>query len=219
MFGELLSRFVPANLGTLAYVAKLSNHAGVAVIAQLLDRFFFLLLTLLVSVLSLLGAGHGLLALIASGALLCVLLLAHALYRGVIRWDPLGAGHREAIERVLQSRKEWAGAYVLASTLSLALTVVLFGLLVVACAGDLHAFEIVAAVALVTIGAAAPITVNGIGIREWVFVVLLKETLPSDEAVVTLAAMTYVVGFASALIGVVAWLLSGRKVGSGDAER
>jgi hypothetical protein len=219
MFGELLSRFVPANLGTVAYVAKLSQRASVAVIAQFLDRVFFLLLTLLVAVLTLLAAGHGLFALVASGALLGVLLLTIGLYRGALHWAPLGQGHREAIESVLRGRKEWGPPYVLASSSSLALTAVLFELLVAACGGTVHVFEGLAAVALVTIGVAVPLTVNGIGIREWVFVVLLKETLPSNEAVVTLAGVTYLVGFASALIGVAAWALSGQKVQSGDAKR
>lgn len=218
MFGELLSRFIPGNLGTIAYVAKLSNQLGVALVAQLLDRVLFLALTMLVAALSLLGAGHLPWALIVFGAWVSGVLLAGVLYFGAHRWSPLSVSQRGTIERVFRSRNRWARDYVVAAALSLGSTAVLFGLLVVACDGILRFFPILAAVTLVTIGAALPITINGVGIREWVFVALLDGTLPSKEVLVTLAAITYVVGFASAAVGVVTWMLLGNDIESGGAQ-
>jgi hypothetical protein len=218
MFGEMLSRFVPGNLGTIAYVAKLSQRAGDAFIAQVLDRVLFLVLILLAAAISLAVAGHSLLGLAALGALAGVVLVAALLYKGVVRWFPLDPAHRGTLERLLQRRRHWQRAYALACVSSLALMTLLFWLLVVACGGKIDVFESLAAVSLVTIGAALPFSINGIGIREWVFMALLRDNFPSQEAVVTLAATTYGLGFASALLGVATWALLRQKSTQVDAE-
>jgi uncharacterized membrane protein YbhN (UPF0104 family) len=218
MFGEMLSRFVPGNLGTVAYVAKLSSRLGEAFIAQLLDRVLFLALTLLVAAPSLAWTGHGFLALLSGAALIALSVLAYVSYHGLVRWVPLSASHRGTIERVLASREDWGRSYLLASGSSLALMTALFGLLVMACGGRIDVIESAAAVTLVTIGTALPFTVNGIGVREWVFVALLKDDLPTEESVVTLAATTYLVGLVSALVGVLTWALMSRKGTAAGAE-
>ncbi|MEY4545878.1 MAG: Lysylphosphatidylglycerol synthase region [Pseudomonadota bacterium] len=211
MFGEMLSRFVPGNLGTIAYVTQLSPRAGDALIAQVLDRVLFLVVILLAAALSLALADHPLLGLLALGALVAVVLLAVLFYKGVVHWAPLGPAPRDAIERMLQRRSHWGRPYGFACVLSIALMTLLFWLLVVACGGSIDVFESLAAVTLVTIGAALPFSINGIGIREWVFVALLRDNFASKEALVTLAAMTYLVGFASALAGVGTWALLRQK--------
>lgn len=218
MFGEMLSRFVPGNLGTLAYVAKISNHAGDALIAQLLDRVLFLLVLLLAAAASLALTGHALLGAAAAGAFVTVIVGARLIYAGVLRWVPLRLEQRNSLQRMLQRSSRWRAPFALACVLSLLLMTLLFWLLVVACGGFVGLFESVAAVTLVTIGAALPFSINGIGIREWVFLALLADRLPSKETVVLLAAMTYLVGFASALVGVVTWALMRQKSKPADAQ-
>jgi uncharacterized membrane protein YbhN (UPF0104 family) len=218
MFGEMLSRFVPGNLGTIAYVIQLSNRAGDALIAQVLDRVLFLVLTLLAAGVSLVLAGHALLGLLAGCALLSVIVAARLAYGGLLQWTPMTSAHRSTVQRMLRRKREWAGAFVLASALALGLMTLLFWLLVVACGGHIGPPESVAAVTLVTIGAALPFSINGIGIREWVFVALLADNFPAKEALVTLAGMTYLLGFASALMGLVTWALMRQKAKPADAQ-
>jgi hypothetical protein len=178
----------------------------------------FQLFLLLAAAGSLVLAGHPRLGLLATGAFLCALVGAALVYTGVLRWVPLTLAQRSSLERMLQRSAHWRAPFALACSLSLALMTLLFWLLVVACGAFVGLFESVAAVTLVTIGAALPFSINGIGIREWVFVALLAERLPAKETVVTLAAITYLVGFASALVGVVTWALMGQKTKPADAQ-
>lgn len=218
MFGEVLSRFVPGNLGTIAYVTKLSNSAGDALIAQVLDRVLFLVATLLAAALSLVLAGHALLGLLAGGALASVIVAARLAYGGLLQWVPMTSLHRGAVQRMLRRKTDWGGRFVLASAMALGLMTLLFTLLVVACGGQIGPSESLAAVTLVTIGTALPFSINGIGIREWVFVALLADNFPAKEALVTLAAMTYLLGFVSALVGLVTWALMRQKAKPADAQ-
>lgn len=207
IFGELLSRFIPGNLGTVALVASIAANRVEATILQLLEKVLFLTVVLFIAAVALGFAGYYAGAACSFAAFVGVALgleLAKTKHVREAKWLP------KVLRLPLEAACELPslfGAYLALSLVSMAAMTVLFWLLGFACGGQLGLAESVAVVALTTIATAVPITINGAGIREWVFFTFVSDNLPSPEAVVTLALLTYLVGLIFAAFGAGIWAI------------
>lgn len=198
LYVQALCQLTPAQMGeaALPYVASRGRYQPGEIAAALLVQRFAALLIVVVA--ALLGAGRwasaGTLWAVAGtvllGCVLLALLISHAGVRGWInaqvgrRFGPILAGFYDAWRAMVRERPARL-------MLHLALMVLRFGLSVAGGYAMFQAFaiqvpfgELMALTALAILAGLAPVTINGVGVTEGVFVLALSGYGHGAEVVV-----------------------------------
>lgn len=201
MFGETINKVVPAGIGSIAYTTVKVGSGTKTLVAQIFDKVAFLVVMLVAGAAA--AAYNGQWTLVAA----CATALVGGVLASAIAIVVMGPalGEPRAMLRTLivsLAAGGWVSfRYLVASLASLLFMSLAFWLLWAACDTPIPVGYAVASTAIVTVAIAVPVTINGIGLREWAIVLTLG---PLDLPSATLAAvilLAYVIGFAASLLG------------------
>ncbi len=202
MIGEALNRFTPGNLGALAYLTLHAGGKAHAMGLVLVDKVLYLLCISSVAAGAAFYVGADLLA----GVLLIGVTAALVLLTGaghlLARFSPtakLQAWMAELV-KALTRRPGLCVHYLGSVALGLITAVLAFWLVLRSVGVTVGAGVAFACVTLTTVAVAAPVTVGGVGLREWVFLAFLKDEIPAD-GFIGYMLLVYLVGSANAILG------------------
>jgi uncharacterized membrane protein YbhN (UPF0104 family) len=204
MVGEAINRVVPGNLGSLAYLAsKLADEERGRILSLLVaEKFIYLFFVLLAGAASVLTLGAPWVAVPLAAATAGLALVA-----GGVGWasslHPRLAVAREWIVPLLAAiaqRPRTVLSYVLAVALGLSSAALAFVSVLRAIGVSIGVSVAYGCTTLVTIATALPLTLNGIGLREWVTGSFLESHF-HDGGFASYVLLSYLVVFSVSGVG------------------
>ena len=201
MVGETINKVVPAGIGSIAYTTVKVGSGRKTLTSQIFDKVAFLIVMLVASAIA--AACNEQWRLVAASAAALILGLVASAIAVRVMGPALGES-RAMLRSLVASFAPGRGAfarYVAASLGSLVCMSLAFWLLWAACNTPIPIGYAVACTAIVTVAIAIPVTINGIGLREWAIVMALGPLDLPNATLALVILLAYAIGFAASFLG------------------
>lgn len=219
MHAELVNKVIPGAVGGMACVSLEVGNTKRVFFLQLVDKVVYLVVVAATALVSAVLISDELLVLVSAAAITSAAALAAGIQLVATRFRSfaddwkLALGTLRALGLMAWSR------YLLGAIGGLLTLVILFMMLVSGAGQRIPTAHAWACTTLTTLATAVPLTVNGVGLREWVHLRVLGPIAFPAATLAAVLLLLYLLGFVMALLGYVLLVADRRAPRRSDAQR